>query len=289
MTDFRGAAPDLQFDTLGGPPEPTVEAVRLIAFDLDGTLFNRQVAVSERTGATLARLAAQGLHLVVASGRSHRSIETRVGHLSFMRWAVCSNGAYLHDLYARRRVRTETVADHQVRDLRAAVDDVLPDTVWAWETEGGHYWTESFLASGLHDVVAGGRIADDTPPPPASVKVYVGHRDLVSYDLLDLIEPAIPHGLCVSTSGSAFLEVTAPGVTKAKGLADLCADLGVAREHTMAFGDNVNDLEMMQWVGHGYAMANAHPRLLEVTSLRTERGHDDDGVAHMLEVLFGLR
>ena len=244
--------------------------------------------VSERTGSTLGRLAERGLHLVVASGRSHRSIEARVGHLPFLRWAVCSNGAYLHDLFARRRVRTETVTDTQVRDLQAAVATAVPGTVWAWETESGHYWTESFLGAGLHDVASSNTIADDTPPPPTAVKIYLGHRDLVSYDLLDIVEKVVPHGLSVSTSGSTFLEVTAPGVNKAKGLADLCANLGIRQHHTMAFGDNVNDLEMMQWVRHGYAMANAHDRLQAVTPLRTERNHHDDGVAHTLERLFEL-
>ncbi len=283
MTTTSGAAPDpISQESTGS------EVVRLIAFDLDGTLFNRDVVVSDRTASTLARVAALGVHLVVASGRSHRSIEDRVGHLPFMRWAVCSNGATLHDLFARRRVRADTVAADHVRDLRAAVAREVSDTVWAWEAEHGHYWTESFLAAGLHTVAASNRIPDDTPPPDTSVKLYVGHRELVSYDLLDVIAPVVPHGLCVSTSGSAFLEVTAPGVNKAKGLADLCADLGVAREQTMAFGDNVNDLEMMQWVAQGYAMANAHPRLLDVTTLRTNHSHDDDGVADTLERFFEL-
>lgn len=274
-----------------GSPDPSplaADDVRLIAFDLDGTLFNRDVVVSERTAATLSQVADRGVHLVVASGRSYPSIQARVGHLRFVRWAVCSNGALLHDMFARRRVRYDPITDHQFGDLRAAIDDVLPDTVWAWEAEHAHYWTESFVESGIHDIQPRNRIPDDTPPPAMSVKVYVGHSDLESYELLDLVAPAIPHGLCVSTSGSAFLEVTAPGVHKAKGLGDLCADLGVAQEHTMAFGDNVNDLEMMQWVGRGYAMANAHPRLLEVTTLRTEADHHDDGVARTLEELYGL-
>ncbi len=280
MTDLSRATPD--------PHPGTVDDIRLVAFDLDGTLFNRDVVISERTAATLTRLAERAVHLVVASGRGHRSIAKRVGHLPFVRWAVCSNGAYLHDLSARRRVRAEAVTAAHLRDLRAAVDGVVADTVWAWEAEDGHVWTESFVDAGLHDVETGNRIADDTPPPDSSMKVYVGHRELGSYELLDIIAPVIPHGMCVSTSGAAFLEVTAPGVNKAKGLGDLCADLGVAREHTMAFGDNVNDIEMMQWVGQAYAMANAHPRLLEVVTLRTEFDHHEDGVAHTLERLFEL-
>ncbi len=282
MTIQGGATPEPRRNS------PSADDIKLIAFDLDGTLFNRDVEVSSRTASTLARVAERGVHLVVATGRGHRSVVPRVSRLRFMRWAVCSNGAYLHDLLAHRPVRSETIPGHQVTDLRLAVEQTLPDTVWAWQTPLGHFWTESFLASDIHQVSARNVIADQSPPPPLSLKIFVGHPEVSTYELLDLIRPAIPHDLGVSTSGAAFVEVTAPGVNKAKALADLCIDLGVAQEQTLAFGDNVNDIEMLQWAGWGYAMANAHTRLLDVASFRTERTHEDDGVARTLERIFDL-
>ncbi len=194
----------------------------------------------------------------------------------------------LYDLLARRMVRADLIPAAQVHDLRQVVDATIDEVAWAWESTTGHQWTDSFLDAGFHNPSNVDRVPDNAPPADHSIKVYLGHRDVGHYELLDMITPIVPHGLAVSTSGAPFLEVTAPGVTKAKGLADLCADLGVDPRRTAAFGDNVNDVEMLQWVGRGYAMANSHPRLKAVADNHTDHPNDADGVALALERLFGF-
>ena len=89
------------------------------------------------------------------------------------------------------------------------------------------------------------------------------------------------------SSIGALVEISGPGVTKASTLALLCEELGVAPDEVVAFGDMPNDLAMLQWAGTSYAMANAHP---SVTALAGRRApsHEDDGVAAVLEELFGL-
>ncbi|MGI0504296.1 HAD-IIB family hydrolase, partial [Burkholderia sp. ZZQ-2] len=59
--------------------------------------------------------------------------------------------------------------------------------------------------------------------------------------------------------GAPFVEVMAEGVTKATGLARLCEHLGIDRADVVAFGDALNDVEMLRWAGHGVAMADAEP------------------------------
>ena len=60
-------------------------------------------------------------------------------------------------------------------------------------------------------------------------------------------------------------------MTKATGLAEVAADLGVDAADVVAFGDMPNDLEMLRWAGHGVAMGNAHPALLDVADEVTAR------------------
>jgi hydroxymethylpyrimidine pyrophosphatase-like HAD family hydrolase len=76
-------------------------------------------------------------------------------------------------------------------------------------------------------------------------------------------------------------------VTKARALASLAAELGVAAEDVVAFGDMPNDLEMLSWAGTSYAMANAHPSVRAAAAL-VAPGNDEDGVARILAELFGL-
>ena len=80
-------------------------------------------------------------------------------------------------------------------------------------------------------------------------------------------------------------DLAAPGVTKATGLAEVAARLGVAAADVIAFGDMPNDLEMLRWAGHGVAMGNAHPVLLEVADEVTA-SNADDGLALVLERWF---
>jgi hydroxymethylpyrimidine pyrophosphatase-like HAD family hydrolase len=91
-------------------------------------------------------------------------------------------------------------------------------------------------------------------------------------------------GITFSTS-NGLIELSAPGVTKGSGLADVAARLGVTAPDVIAFGDMPNDLPMLEWAGHGVAMANAHPSVLaaadEVTAPNSE-----DGVALVLERWF---
>jgi hydroxymethylpyrimidine pyrophosphatase-like HAD family hydrolase len=87
------------------------------------------------------------------------------------------------------------------------------------------------------------------------------------------------------STGYGLIELSAPGVTKATGLARLAGELGVARADVLALGDMPNDLSMLRWAGHGVAMANAHPAVLEsadeITALNSE-----DGLALILERWF---
>ncbi|MGW9157307.1 HAD family hydrolase [Microbacterium sp. NPDC055665] len=77
-----------------------------------------------------------------------------------------------------------------------------------------------------------------------------------------------------------------PGVTKATGLARLCEHLGIGRADVVAFGDALNDVEMLRWAGRGVAMAHAEP-VVQAAADETTASNDDDGVAQVIERLLG--
>ncbi len=86
------------------------------------------------------------------------------------------------------------------------------------------------------------------------------------------------------SSSAGLLEISAPGVSKATTLGRFCAEIGIAREQVLAFGDMPNDLAMLAWAGTAYAVANAHPQVLATVSRHTA-SNDDDGVARVVEVV----
>ena len=79
----------------------------------------------------------------------------------------------------------------------------------------------------------------------------------------------------------------ADGVTKATGLARLCEHLEIERRDVIAFGDALNDVEMLRWAGHGVAMAGAADVVQDAAD-ETTASNDDDGVARVIERVLGV-
>ena len=81
-----------------------------------------------------------------------------------------------------------------------------------------------------------------------------------------------------------MLEIGAAGVSKASGLAVLCARRGIDRADVLAFGDMPNDLAMLEWAGRSVAVANAHAEVIAIADEVTA-SNDEGGVAQVLERL----
>jgi Cof subfamily protein (haloacid dehalogenase superfamily) len=117
--------------------------------------------------------------------------------------------------------------------------------------------------------------------------------------LLVIDEPARINRLCtemqsryagrayVTISNAEYLEFMPPGVNKGKALAVVAQYYGIPREKVIAFGDAGNDMPVIEWAGLGVAMENARPEAKAVADRIAPR-YDEDGVAVVLEEIFGL-
>jgi hydroxymethylpyrimidine pyrophosphatase-like HAD family hydrolase len=104
-------------------------------------------------------------------------------------------------------------------------------------------------------------------------------------ELQHRLAPVLPDEVEVTPSGlPGSVELTAPGVHKGSGLAWLCGRLDVDRADVVAFGDGLNDHEMLLWAGWGVAMGNA-ARITQELADEVTASNDDDGVAVVIERL----
>ena len=263
---------------------------RLVASDLDGTLLGADGQVSARTAEVLRRVRASGVEVVAATGRSHRTAGPRLEPTGAVRWAVCSNGASLYDIETDELVKVNLFPAEVTDAFFGSILGRVPGSGLAWETPAGFQFDAMFRR--LRPQFVGGRVpasqVEPTADTPADVlKVMLAHPELESDDLLAEVIPHLPDGVMATCSGAAFIELMAEGVDKAAGLAFLCEQLDVPAAAVVAFGDQLNDLPMLEWVGRGVAMANSHPQVLDATDHRADH-HTDDGVATHLEALFDL-
>lgn len=79
-------------------------------------------------------------------------------------------------------------------------------------------------------------------------------------------------------------EISDPGITKGQALHDICDHLGVPIAATIAFGDSMNDAEILSVAGVGVAMENADPVLKEQADMICDRC-ENDGIAKTLDLL----
>lgn len=262
--------------------------LRLMATDIDGTLLGPNDVVTQRTIDTLRAAHEAGVEVVAATGRSHWSAVPLIEPIGCIRWLLASNGATLFDLSTGQIVDQSLLERGTVRTVVTSLNSTFSGLGYSWETAEGVFQDEAFRAirsttfpsqkiarRSTSEFVAG---ADDL------AKMMVLHPTLADVPWLEASRPHIPAELSLATSGMGFVEVTSALADKGIALAALCDRLGIPQEHTVTFGDQLNDLGMLSWAGRGYAMANAHAEAVAAASHRAPH-HADDGVAQVIEQL----
>lgn len=252
---------------------------------MDGTLLGANHTVERPNIEALERAAGHGIEVVVATGRSHWSALRLLTELPSIRWHLCSNGATVYDGHRAEVVRSRAIDVALLDAAVGSVTDAFPSVGFAYETPEGIHYTQTFVENRVRANPT--VIVKDTVPEPDSIdgqpviKLMISHPEMVQVEWLDALIPVMPDGLHLSTSGSDFIEVCAPGADKGLALEDLCNELEIAAEHVVTFGDHTNDLGMLTWAGRGYAMANAVDRAHAATDLRAPH-HAEHGVAHVV-------
>jgi Cof subfamily protein (haloacid dehalogenase superfamily) len=272
---------------------------RLIATDLDRTLLTGDGTVSPRTRAALDAATAAGIPVVPATARNPVGLQHLQPETGFRDWALCSNGAFGVHLSTRELLFADELPAGIIGRFVRTLDRAVPGVRYAAVRDAG----EQFVAQeGYADLAT---FADHKRDPAAmhgeslatvtgasALKLVFRHATISSADLFDIARGLVGSGTLdgadfeMTMSGAPFVEVMASGVSKASGLTQLCARLGVRQSEVLAFGDGLNDREMLAWAGHGVAVANADDAVKDIADAVTG-SNDEDGVAQVLERILG--
>ena len=266
----------------------------MIASDVDGTLLSPLEEITPRTKSVIRRATEAGVPFVLVSGRPPRWIPPVARAAELSGYAVCANGAILYDIALDEVVAVHGLLDPLLlHDVAAALETALPGCRLAAERIGtcavDPDVTNFAVAPGVVVVRLDGEVK--TSPRAEvlghpAVKLLVSMRGMSSGEMATAARAVLDGAVDITYSANfGLIEVAAHGITKATGLAEVAERYGVAPARTIAFGDMPNDLEMLRWAGHGVAMANAHPALLDVADEVTGP-NSEDGVAQVLERWF---
>ncbi len=252
--------------------------IRVVAFDMDGTLLRSDGTVSPRTMAALTACAHQGMHLVVATGRRRASAVRSLPPALHVLPSVFLNGAHVY--LDGERIYHKPMSLDDARLLAQKIEGDYPNCTLYADVGGRLYVNRQDDYPDARFVPS---VADVITEPPCKMVVTLG--DSFSADAL---QDGLPPGCkMIVTVGGRWAEIVAPGVSKAAGLAVLTQRWGLTLANAIAFGDEMNDLEMVAEAGIGVAMGNATPEIKGVAA-RLAPSNDEDGMAAVLEELLAL-
>ncbi|WP_066252079.1 Cof-type HAD-IIB family hydrolase [Neobacillus drentensis] len=264
----------------------------LIALDLDGTLLKDDKTISLRTKGILKKAREQGHIVMIATGRPYRSSEMYYRELDLDTPIVNFNGAFMHhprnpdwgfyheplDVKVAKEIVEACRSFHFHNIIAEVIDDVY-----------FHYHDEKLLDifNFGNPKITTGDLANYLNDSPTSLLIHTeedqlktirDHLSAVHAEVIDHRSWAAPWHV---------IEIIKVGLNKAVGLKKASDFYGIPSDRVVAFGDEDNDLEMLEYAGHGIAMGNAIEKVKNIANDVT-LSNEEDGVAQYLADLLKI-
>ncbi len=269
--------------------------IRLVAFDLDGTVLDDEKHVPEANRRALTACAGRGIWIVPCTGRVAAGIPKEVLDLG-VRYAITINGSTIEDLQQGRTL------DRQLLDKETALavmrlamrhSDIMCDVYADGRGISEPRYYDHLEQFGISDRIV--RMIRQTRtkvpdmleyicrPQTEVNKINMYFADMRKKELLREQLKSIP-GILVTSSVVNNLEINDAGASKGPALKRLAAFLGIDVRETAAFGDGGNDYTMIEAAGIGIAMENGEEALKAAADYVTG-SNNDAGVACAIEKL----
>ncbi len=274
-------------------------AVRMIGFDLDGTVLTNDKRITERTLETLEKIAERGVVPVPVTGRPLSGIPKNLLSLPCIRYVIYSNGSTTIDLQEEKPLRTHhipvdtglVIMDILFRTAREKLDrlpiiEFFLNGIGYHEADAEEMLRGRFLHTPVWPYLADSRIT--VPDLHAFVEeqntgiedISVVCRSMEERELM-LSEILAYPGIRITRPAPGDFEIGGDFGDKGMALLDLASMLGIAREEVMAIGDGDNDLGLLTSAGISVAMGNSAPHILEIADYIT-RDNEHDGAAYAM-------
>lgn len=281
------------------------EKIKLVALDMDGTLFNDKLEITEENQRAIRAAIESGTHVIISTGRPYVALPIEKLTDLGIRYVITSNGGGVYRIPEKECVYSSCMPPEVIVPIirHLQTKDIQYDAFIS-----GNRYRESdrqhlvermtqFPEATRQMVKTNATFVDDLAAfieergldvekmtinfYPLPDGTYKGRDDVWSYLSAN---PQIT-ALC---GGYMNVEYTMAGTTKAMGLRFLADLLDVPMECTMACGDTQNDADIMQAAAIGVAMGNASDDIKAIADFVT-KSNNDSGVAYAIDkFVFGV-
>jgi Cof subfamily protein (haloacid dehalogenase superfamily) len=241
----------------------------LIAVDLDGTLVDERSRIKKKDLDCINRVRQLNVRVTFATGRTFRSALPFIQQLGLDEPVILCNGASIIEPQSKRILFQESVSQEITRlALSKATEYGLDTLIYIDPLDGlpcvsalTKVLKDFILLEGFHSAQINNLENLIQQNPPLKVQI-VGDRQPLGRLKQALLEtfPTVP----IVMTQDNYLEIMPVGISKGEALHRLCTIEGIALNQTVAFGDALNDLELLDLAGLGIAMSHAPEALREV-------------------------
>lgn len=238
--------------------------VKLVACDMDGTLLDENSHLPSETFDLVKRLNDKGVHVAAASGRRFDTLQEFFAPVAHLIDFVASNGAQV--VVGGTLVDREVFSYAALKRLLAVVRsfDCLEMVVYDRTNSYLLGEPDRFIKEFDKDLPNPIRV-DDLPAPGVSiVKASVFCSESVM-DMAYVLTRELESDFVFAPSGNVWIDVMQQGVSKATGIEQVMAVHDVKPAQLMAFGDSMNDYEILRMAGHSRAMENGRYAVKQIS------------------------
>jgi len=264
-------------------------SISLIVTDLDGTLLDSNKQFSPQLFPVIQELRKQGVRFAPASGRPYVTLWKMFQPIAEDLIYISENGAMVCD--GKKILSFEEMPLKEIqRAIQIARD--AQDVQAILCCADGAYYENNVDAIFLENMAPYYIVRTFVPDllevaaqkPVCKVALFCHNH---AEDRIFPLYQVMQNTLQVALSGADWVDLMCPGINKGFAFRNLCNQLGVSTKNCMAFGDYLNDIELLQSAGESYAMANAHPDLQAIARYICP-SNDENGVLRTICSVFGI-
>lgn len=260
--------------------------IKLIVTDMDGTFLDSDHCVRDEFWDVYKRLKEKGIIFASASGRQYYSLTNKLDRIKGEVLFVAENGTYV--MYKNKELFVNSMDRKDVEYLIKKAKKINGARVVLCGKKAGYMErANDELEKNISEYYGRFQVVEDILDVEDDVlKISIYKKDRSESDIHPhFIEDEDNYK--VTVSGKDWVDIV--NIDANKGVAiDYIQNLwGIKPEETMAFGDFLNDVEMLQDAYYSYAMEDAHPELKKVA--KEVIGSNDDGavIKKIVEIALG--
>ncbi len=263
-----------------------MDKLKLIALDIDGTLLNNEREVSQENREAIRRAEKKGIYVILATGRMYRSAKVFENLFTTNMPLIAYNGGLIKEFNDGKVLYQNDMPRDMVKPMRdlinkhgLATNFYIDDNLYGDEkNEYIHGYAEYIGVP--YKKLKDEEILRYLEKTNIMKMVAFGDEEKLDY-FLNMEKKALEDRIHLVKSLPFMLEIANKGVNKGIALANLGKILDIKPSEMMAIGDNMNDEEMLDYVGKPFVMENSNPLLMKKNYLKT-RNNNQGGVAYAI-------